>query len=157
LQPNTSTAARHLAHHEAAVAQQPGRDAAAQRIPALLARADDHLGLVLLQAAEELEHQLRRLLQVGRHRREVWPARGAQPNTDGRKGTVVARKQDKLGGEPGARQRVRQQRIRLVRAAVYDEDDLQPSLKLLIEIAQRVHQIRDGLGIAIDGHDERIH
>ena len=42
-----------------------------QRIVAALAIAEDDVALVALERLEELDDELRRLLQIGRHHREI--------------------------------------------------------------------------------------
>ena len=129
----------------------------APRIVARGAHAVDDVAGVALEAAEELDRELRRLLQVGRHHGEVRPRRFRETRANRRERAEVARHLEELGGEARARQRFDQRGERAIRAAVDDEDDLEPAVERAVDCrTSAARRSGNHLLVAVDGDYERV-
>jgi hypothetical protein len=99
---DVDAAARHLGLDEPAVGgpEHTGRKPRRPRIVAPGAHAVDDVAGIALQATEEFDRELRRLLQIGRHDREIRPLRFLEAGTDRGERAEVARHLEELGIEP---------------------------------------------------------
>ena len=128
---DVDAAVRHLRLHEPAIGrpEEIRREPRPPRIVARGAHAVDDVAGTALEAAEELDGELRRLLQIGRHHGEVRARRFDETGANRRERAEVARHLEELRGEARARQRFDQRRERAVGAAVDDEDDFEPAVE----------------------------
>ena len=118
----------------------PTARARAERIVAALAHAEDDVAGVGLELAEELDDELRRLLQVRRHHGEVRSRGLDQSGADRGERAEVARHLEHLRVEARRAAAPRRARERAVRAAVDDEHDLERAA----ELARRGARARRG-------------
>ena len=94
---------RDLAHHKAPVEPPVELREGVAAVVAAGPLAGDDIDLAGLQAGQELDHQLRWLLQVGCHHRDALAQGQAHPGADRREGAEVARVLDHPGAEIAAR------------------------------------------------------
>ena len=151
---------RHLRNHKRTVEspENSGRKARCERVLPAIAATDHHVELARCEALEEVEHQLRRLLQVGRHDTEVLAGGCAESRTDRGHRSEIAGMQQQAGHESGIRQALLELAEAVVGAAVNDEDHLE---RLAVarfdfhgELVQRCDQRRYRSLVPVHGNDD---
>ena len=155
---DVDAARRHLRLHEPPIErpEEVRREPGPPRVVARGAHAADDIAGTLLEAAEELHGELRRLLQIRRHHGEVRARSFGETGANCRERTEVARHLEELCGETGARQQLDEASERAIRAAVDDEDDFEIAAERAVHVRERHEEIRNHLLVAVDGNYERV-
>src|SRR5690348_10985051 len=151
---DVDSAGRDLAHDEAAVEVPVQARSGVAAIVAAGSFPDDHVDLAAREPAEELDHELRRLLEIGCHHRDVPAARSAHAGSDRGEGAEVTGMVDDLSRDRAAGQGCEQLLPRIVGAAINDKDGLEPPFDLRLDSFDRLQKRLDRAAVAVDRYHQ---